>query len=293
MTALRFGAKVDNYGPAMTLLGLPGPAARAEAAGFTSLWLSDHVVMPSQTRSVFPFTDDGKIYWDPRDPWYEPVVCLPVLAQATHTAEIGTGILLAALRHPVILAKQLASIDAMSGGRLILGVGAGWMAEEFQILRVPFADRGRRLDELVTVLRRCWTGEPGPFAGDYYHLPADVYCYPTPARQIPVIVGGMSASALRRAAAIGDGWLALPKPSDDLLTIVAEEIAYVRSVAAEQRRDLAGWRCLVNAHDPADIAPLLPQLAEIGATDVIVDIDYEAADGPQQAMAVLHDAAHR
>jgi probable F420-dependent oxidoreductase len=288
--ALRFGAKVDNYGPAMTRLGLAQPAARAEAAGFSSLWLSDHVVMPSQTRSVFPFTDDGKIYWDPRDPWYEPVVCLPVLAEATHTAEIGVGILLAALRNPVVLAKQLASIDAMSAGRLLLGVGAGWMAEEFKILEIPFADRGRRLDELLTVLRRCWTGEPGPFTGHYYHVPEDTYCYPTPRRNVPIIIGGMSPPALRRAATIGDGWIALPKPSDDVLTIVRDALALIQSTASQQNRDLTGWRCILNAHDPADIAPLLPDLQELGVTDVVVDLDYDAPEGPQRAIEMLHTA---
>ena len=288
--ALRFGAKVDNYGPAMSRLGLAHPAARAEAAGFSSLWLSDHVVMPSQTRSVFPFTDDGKIYWDPRDPWYEPVVCLPVLAEATHAPEIGVGVLLAALRNPIVLAKQLASVDAMSAGRLILGVGAGWMAEEFQILGIPFSDRGQRLDELLTVLRRCWTGEPGPFTGIYYHIPEDTYCYPTPARKVPIIIGGMSPAALRRAATIGDGWIALPKPSDDIPTLVRDGLTTVRSIASQQGRDLAGWRCILNAHDPADIAPLLPRLQELGVTDVVVDLNYDAPDGPQQAIEILRTA---
>ena len=171
MAALRFGAKVDNYGPAMARLGLAQPAARAEAAGFSSLWLSDHVVMPPQTRSTFPFSDDGLIYWDPRDPWYEPVVCLPVLAAATTKAEIGVGVLLAALRQPIVLAKQLASIDAMSHGRLLLGVGAGWMEEEFEILGTDFHSRGERLGEWLTLLRQCWTGTPEPFEGKHYSLP--------------------------------------------------------------------------------------------------------------------------
>jgi len=287
MTSISFGAKVDNYGPAVTRLGLAGPAARAEAAGFTSLWLSDHVVMPSQTRSVFPFTDDGKIYWDARDPWYEPVVCLPVLAGATRSAEVGVGVLLAALRQPVLLAKQLASVDAMSAGRLVLGVGAGWMAEEFAALGVPFADRGRRLDEFLTVLRLCWSGEPGEFRGRYYQVPDDMFCYPVPVRRVPVLVGGMSRPALRRAAVSGDGWLALPGPSDDAAAVVADGLAYVRQTAARGDRDLAGWRCILNAHEPEVIAPLLPRLAELGVTDVLVDLDYDDADGPQRAFDLL------
>jgi probable F420-dependent oxidoreductase len=291
MAALRFGAKVDNYGPAVQRLGLAEPAARAEAAGFSSLWLSDHVVMPPRTRSRFPFTDDGLIYWDPRDPWYEPVVCLAVLAAATATAEIGTGILLAALRQPIVLAKQLASIDAMSRGRLLVGVGAGWMEEEFEVLGVDFHRRGERLDEWLTLMRRCWTGEPGPFDGAHYRLPGDVFCYPTPARSVPIIVGGMSARALRRAAVTCDGWLALPRPADDVIAVVRDAMIEVRSFAAAAGRDLAGWRCILNAHDPGAVAPLLPRLIELGVTDVVVDIDYDAPDGPQRAFQVLRDAA--
>ncbi|MGI9005741.1 MAG: TIGR03619 family F420-dependent LLM class oxidoreductase [Streptosporangiaceae bacterium] len=290
-TNIRFGAKVDNYGPAMVSLGLAGPAARAEAAGFSSLWLSDHVVMPSRTRSRFPFTEDGNIYWDPRDPWYEPVVCLPVLAGATETAEVGVGVLLAALRHPVLLAKQLASIDAMSAGRLLLGVGSGWMAEEFAALGVPFEDRGQRLDELITVLRLCWTGQPGAFSGHFYHVPADMFCYPVPTRPVPVIVGGMSAPALRRAAVLGDGWLALPKPSDDPLAVVRDAMTYVRETATAGGRDLSGWRCILNAHEPHLIAPLLPQLLDQGVTDVLVDLDYADPDGPATAFEMLSAAA--
>lgn len=291
MTALRFGAKIDNYGPAVARLGMAQPAARAEAAGFSSLWLSDHVVMPAQTRSTFPFTDDGLIYWDPRDPWYEPVVCLPVLAAATTTAEIGVGVLLAALRHPVILAKQLASIDAISGGRLLAGVGAGWMAEEFEILDVPFASRGERLDEWITLLRRCWTGEPGPFHGKHYSVPEGTFCYPTPVRRVPVIVGGMSVPALCRAAVAGDGWLALPRPSEDIVAVVRDGMAMARQFAAAEDRDLTGWRCIVNAHDPQDVVRLLPRLEELGATDVVVDLDYDVPDGPQQAFEALRAAS--
>ncbi len=290
MTNLRFGAKVDNYGPAVTRVGLAEPAARAEAAGFTSLWLSDHLVMPTQTKSRFPFTDDGKIYWDPRDPWYEPVVCLPVLAGATRIADVGVGVLLAALRNPVVLAKQISSIDAMSGGRVVLGVGAGWMAEEFDALGVPFADRGARLDELIGVLRRCWTGEPGGFSGRYYQLPEDTFYYPTPSRPIPILVGGMSRPALRRAATIGDGWLALPKPSDDIIAVVQDAVTYVRQIASAHDRDLSGWRCILNAHQPNLIAPLLPQLEALGVSDVLVDIDYDEPDGPKRAFETLSSA---
>jgi probable F420-dependent oxidoreductase len=217
-------------------------------------------------------------------------VCLAELAAATSSAEIGVGVLLAALRHPLLLAKQLASVDALSGGRLVLGVGAGWMAEEFEIMDVPFGSRGERLDEWITLLRRCWTGEPGPFAGRHYSVPDGTFCYPVPARRIPVIIGGMSPAALRRAAR-ADGWLALPRPSQDVVAVVRDGMTLVRAAARAAGRDLAGWRCILNAHLPQDVAPRLPELAALGVTDVVVDLDYDAPDGPRRAMDLLRAAS--
>ncbi len=154
---MRFGAKLDNYGPLVAAIGVAEPARRAEAAGFDSIWCSDHVVMPEMVRSRYPFSDDGRIKWDPSEPWYDAVVWCAAIATATERVEVGTAVLLAGLRHPLVLAKQLASIDALSGGRLIAGFGAGWMAEEFDALGVPFESRGRRLDEWIDICRQVWS----------------------------------------------------------------------------------------------------------------------------------------
>jgi probable F420-dependent oxidoreductase len=286
MNGLRFGAKVDNYGDAVERFGLSEPAARAEAAGFSSLWLSDHVVMPSNTSSRYPFNESGAISWDAATPWYDPVVGLSVLGSATSTIEIGVGVLIAPLRHPVVLAKQLASIDALFGGRLILGVGAGWLAEEFEALQVPFASRGRRLDEWIHLMRECWTGRPGPFAGEHYSLPEGVLCYPTPAREIPIIIGGMSSAALRRAGLRADGWLALPRPTDDVVEVVAAGISGIQSVSGRA----AGGRYILNAAAPEAVAPLLQPLRKLGVTDIVVDVDYADPRGPERAIEILRDA---
>ena len=182
---MRFGAKLDNYGPLVADLGVVDPARRAEAAGFDSIWCSDHVVMPETVRSRYPFSDDGSIRWDPHEPWYDAVVWCTAIAMATERVEVGTAVMLAALRHPVVLAKQLASIDALSGGRLVAGFGAGWMSEEFDALGVPFKSRGQRLDEWIDVCRSVWSGRVSRIDGEHFSLDHDIVTEPRPERDDP------------------------------------------------------------------------------------------------------------
>ena len=165
---MQFGAKLDNYGPHVATLGVAEPARRAELAGFDSIWCSDHVVMPATVRSAYPFSDDGSIRWDPSEPWYDAVVWCAAIAVVTERVEFGTAVMLAGLRHPLVLAKQLASIDALSGGRMIAGFGAGWMSEEFEALGVPFESRGDRLDEWIDICRQVWTGRVSQVEGEHF-----------------------------------------------------------------------------------------------------------------------------
>jgi alkanesulfonate monooxygenase SsuD/methylene tetrahydromethanopterin reductase-like flavin-dependent oxidoreductase (luciferase family) len=141
-------------------------AAQLEAAGFDSLWVSDHIVLPSAIESRYPFAADGRATWPTDTPYFDAMVALALIAQATEHAAIGTAVLVLPLRQPVVFAKQAASIDVASGGRLRLGVGAGWLEEEFDALNVPFAGRGRRLEEWIALTRACWTGAPGPSRSD-------------------------------------------------------------------------------------------------------------------------------
>jgi alkanesulfonate monooxygenase SsuD/methylene tetrahydromethanopterin reductase-like flavin-dependent oxidoreductase (luciferase family) len=159
---MRIGAKVPNSGPLPERLGIGSMAAGLEAAGFDSLWVSDHIVLPAAIESRYPFADDGKATWPTDTPYFDALIALALIAQATERAAIGTAVLVLPLRQPVIFAKQAASIDVASGGRLRLGVGAGWLEEEFAALNVPFEHRGRRLEAWISLSRACWTGTPGP-----------------------------------------------------------------------------------------------------------------------------------
>jgi probable F420-dependent oxidoreductase len=276
---MRVGAKLPSSGPLPAQLGIPHMAATLEAAGFASLWVSDHVVMPATVTSRYPYAADGVATWATDDPWYDAIVALSMAAAVTSTAELGTAVLVLPQRQPVILAKEIASLDRLAGGRVVLGIGAGWLAEEFEALGTPYGTRGGRTNEWIALLRACWTGRPDAFEGEHYRLPGGVVCEPTPARPVPVLVGGTTRAALRRAREHGDGWLGIQ--SLDTLDVAAlaaatEQVGGDRSVL---RLGGASGRS-------ADVAKAIPQLADAGITDVVVDIDW-SGDVAQQAAVLL------
>src|SRR5262245_42866239 len=284
---MRFGAKLDNYGPLVAQLGVAEPARRAEAAGFDSIWTSDHVVMPRMVRSTYPFSVDGTIKWNPEAPWYDAIVWCSAIAAVTERVEIGTAVMLAALRHPLVVAKQLASIDAMSGGRMIAGIGAGWMREEFDALDVPFESRGRRLDEWIDLWRDVWTGELQPSQGTQYRVGIEVLTAPVPARPVPILIGGMSEVAFRRIAARADGWIPLPKPNEDPIAVIGHGTDRLRALRKDAGRGSVELRVVYNAAAPDVAGRRLAELAAVGVTDVMVDVDYTDPDGPERAIAAV------
>jgi len=291
---LILGAKVPNSGALPARLGIGAMAARLEEAGFASLWVSDHVVMPAAIESRYPFAADGRATWPSDTPYFDAVVALTLIAAATDRARFGTAVLVLPQREPVVLAKHLASLEAVSGGRLELGVGAGWLAEEFEALNVPFTSRGSRLDEWIDLLRACWTGEPPAYEGRHYTLPAGVFCRPAPAHPIPLLIGGDSAAALRRAGSRCDGWLA----HQSALSLDPEAIAQgdrrMRAAAHGAGRDPGALRLVLRIIDSAgraaEVARAVPALTAAGADEIIVDVDWESDDGPAESFATLADA---
>lgn len=285
---MRIGAKLPNSGPLPAELGIARMAAELERSGFASLWVSDHVVMPATVTSRYPYATDGAATWATSDPWYDAVVALSMAAAVTDYVELGTAVLVLPQRNPVLLAKQIASLDRLAGGRVVLGVGAGWLAEEFAALETPFASRGARTDEWIDLLRSCWTGRPEAFDGTHYQLPAGVVCEPTPARAVPILVGGTTAPALRRARQRGDGWLGIQ--SADAL-----DVAAIASATAELGQDGDRGRRVLrivgSATCGAQVADALPTLGAAGISEVVVDVDW-GGDVSSQA-AFLLDAARR
>ena len=281
---MRIGAKVPNSGPLPERLGIGSMAAALERAGFESLWVSDHIVLPSEIGSRYPFAEDGRATWATDTPYFDALIALALIAQATERATIGTAVLVLPLRQPVVFAKQAASIDVASGGRLLLGVGAGWLEEEFDALNVPYAGRGRRLDEWIAITRACWTGCPPPLTSELYDLPAGVLCLPRPAHPVPLLIGGHSGVALRRAGTAGDGWLAqqaLPELDPPQLE---ESIRLLRAAATDAGRDPASLRVVLRIVESAgrseELAPRLAELEAVGVAEIIVDVSLENGEAP-------------
>lgn len=291
MSSMRIGAKLPNFGPLTRQVPLRETAHLAEEAGFDSVWVSDHVVMVRQSSSPYPFSPDGRMTWDPEEPWYDALVTMATAAAVTDRVEVGVAVLIVPMRNPLVLAKQLASLDALSGGRVVVGTGTGWLAEEFEALEAPYATRGQRLDEWMAILRECWTGTPRNLGYQHYRLPDGVLCYPTPSRRIPMLVGGMSRHALRRVARRGDGWLAL-QPAD------AVEVGELRAgletirIEAERAGRPAPERAALRISGPTEsVADHLADLAAVGITDVIVDVDWLGEDGPRRTLETLRAAS--
>jgi probable F420-dependent oxidoreductase len=182
-------------------------AGRAEELGYSSWWAGEHVVLPS------PRTADSPM--DPKDPILDPLVYLSYVAACTETMELGTGIVILPQRNPVVLAKQAASLDVLSGGRLLLGVGAGYLEPEMTAVGVPLSERGGRTDEYLDAMTALWTDEAPSFHGRYVSF-GKVDAHPRPARPggPRIVVGGHSPAAFRRAVARGHGWFGNGTPDD-------------------------------------------------------------------------------
>src|SRR5213593_3181538 len=207
--AMEFGFSLPGRGP----LASPDPilalATTAESLRFSSLFVTDHVVLPaSMARSTYPYSTTGQLPGGAAQDYLEPLVTMGWLAHVTSRIRLGTSVLVVPYRNPVLVAKMLATIDRLSGGRVILGAGVGWLREEFEALAAPpFEARGAVTDEYLRLMRAAWTTDPVTFEGRYYSVRA-VHALPKPAqrRGIPIWIGGHTDAAVRRAATLGDGW---------------------------------------------------------------------------------------
>ncbi len=287
--SIRLGAKLPHSG-ALLSLGLVTMAQRLERAGFDSIWVSDHVVFPHDVRSRYPFAADGRPTWAMDVDYIEPVVALSAIAPATSRAELGVSVLILPMRNPVLFAKQAANIDALSRGRLVLGVGVGWLREEFEALGANFGARGEVLDEWLEIARACWTGSAGPYDGKHYRLPEAIYCRPVPTRTPPVLAGGMSRLALERAGRIADGWVAQFSMDDLDEKVITSGLATMRNAAPERREFRIVARVTGADRRTAELAGRLGAVAAAGATDVVIDVDWSSEDGAARALETLRAA---
>ena len=212
-------ANIMNFG---TPEGSIQFAQAAEKAGFESLWTVEHVIYPSNYDSKYPYDPSGQMAMAPDTDLTDPLIWLTWLAANTSTIRLGTGIIILPERNPLVLAKQVGTLDSFSGGRVELGIGVGWLKEEFEALGIPWERRGPRTDEYVAVMRELWSGNEVSFDGEFVSFDK-VSSNPKPLNgSVPITIGGHSDAAAKRAGRIGDGFFPGKGDLNHMMNLVRE-----------------------------------------------------------------------
>jgi probable F420-dependent oxidoreductase len=261
-------------------------AARAESLGFESVWVPEHLVFPTEIRSRYPYTANGIPPIRVDAPHLDPLVTLTHIAAATRTIRLGTNVYILPLRHPLVTARVAVSVDHFSGGRLTLGVGAGWMEEEFVAAGIDFATRGARMRECVRALRALWTEAEPSFHGKFFDFgPVKFEPKPVQTPSIPLVFGGETDVALRRAAKLGDGWYGVGHTPES----AAGQVAKLRRL-----RDEAGRGDVAFEHTVSHGAPTLDRDGvrryEDAGIDRVVVLPWRRGRDAQDALPRLADA---
>jgi probable F420-dependent oxidoreductase len=265
---MKFGVVFANTGPWADPAGAVEAARAAEAAGFESLWTVEHVIFPDNYASQYPYSDTGKMPAAPSTPIPDPLIWLAYVAAATTTVRLATGILILPQRNPLVLAKEVATLDHLSGGRVELGVGVGWLKEEFEALGIPWERRGERTDEYIAAMRELWSKDHAAYRGQFTSF-ANASSNPKPVQaSVPIVVGGHSRAAAERAGRLGDGFF----PGKGSVAELAEAFDIVRQTAAAAGRDPAAIE--FSAGHPGiygdDPIGAVQEMASIGVSRLIV-----------------------
>ena len=261
---MKFGLRYCNTGRFIDPLLATELLQAAEEAGFESAWTVEHTVVPEGYKSAYPYSADGKMSGDRYDfSLPDPLIWMAFLAARTKRIKLGTGILILPQHNPVIVAKQIATLDAMSNGRVLLGIGVGWMREEFDVIGASFDDRAARTDEYVAVMRSLWSEDRPVFNGNYVQFDG-AYCRPQPTNgTVPIIIGGHSKAAARRAGKIGNGFFPAREFPSDLIELA-------RRTAIENNRDPAEVEITVSY--PSEVVDL-GNLRSQGVARVLVPVN--------------------
>jgi probable F420-dependent oxidoreductase len=266
----------------------------AEGAGLESVWAVEHVLTPAALKSSYPYTADGDI--DLSANFCDPVVWLSYIAGLSKTLCLGTGVMILPQRHPAYVAKEWATLDRLSGGRAILGVGVGWLREETEALGQTFATRGRRTDECIRAIRSLWAHAPSSFDGEFFTW-SKMTSFPKPVRLagVPIIIGGHSHATAKRVARLGDGFFWPGHLSDSVATTpdqpsLEEMLAVVAAECAEVGRDRSEIEVTVGANRPT--IDELQELHDLGVTRIVIapaPLD-RLADRVAVALEAIRDA---
>lgn len=302
---MEFGCVFPNRGPMATPANLGRVAERAEALGYDTVWLSDHIVIPTEVKSFYPYDPSGKMPFNPSEPYWEPLTVIGYVAGRTSRLRLGTSVLILPYRNPIVTAKMLATLDVLSNGRVTLGAGVGWMEEEFKAIGLDtYARRGAYSDECIRIFRELWTKDNPSFQGEFHQF-SNIRCEPRPVQPggLPIWIGGHTPQAIRRVARLGDGWQPLVQrpPADLPPAEMQEKIAQLRAFAQQVGRDprritlamgssiqftdgaATGPRSLFTGTS-AQIVDTLRRYQELGIQNFRCDFPSLSIDGLLQAM---------
>lgn len=271
---MRFGLHGLGIGSGSRPEIVRATARHAERRGFATLWCGEHVVMVDDSSSPYPYSDDGRIAVPATADWLDPFACLTYAAAVTSTIRLATGIVLLPEHNPVIMAKQAASLDRLSGGRFGLGIGIGWSRDEFDALGIAFDGRAARTADYVHALRTLWRDDPATYDSHYVSF-RSIRVNPKPTQpRLPILVGGNSDRALRRVADWGDGWYGF---NLDGVSAVGDRLQLLARFCADAGRDIADLYLAVALRNPARADVAL--LGDLGITElVLVDAPPDSAE---------------
>jgi probable F420-dependent oxidoreductase len=277
-----WGIHLPQLGKQVSRENLKNFAQRIDALGIHSGWVSDHVCWPAQFEPNYPYTDDGS-FPAPNDmAWLDPIGTLLFVSACTENLKLGTTVLILPYRLPVVTAKQLATLDVLSNGRLILGAGIGWMKEEAEVLGMPFDNRGKRSNEQLEIFQSLFVDAEPEFQGDYYQIPK-VRFEPKPIQKnIPIWIGGDTRMAFKRVARYGQGFQAAFQPFGR----ISEEIAEINQCCENIGRDPNELTFSVRMYldpmgimekeksltgSPAQMQATIAQMESIGVSHILID----------------------
>jgi len=302
--AVTFGCSLPTRGTMSSPEALRSLAQRAEDLSYDSVWVSDHIILPRKVESFYPYAADGVPTFLPDEAYYEPLAALNYLAGCTQRVRLGTHVLILPYRNPVLTAKILATLDVLSGGRLILGAGVGWMEEEFLALGLnTYHERGAVTDEYIELYKELWTKDHPEFNGKYYQISGSGF-QPKPVQKPhpPIWIGGHTGPAIRRAAKYGDGWMPIGLRPPAILEPeeLAGKIARLRTLTDQAGRPedaveitfstdvvfdgAAGPGRRMVSGRPEQIAGDLRLYQDLGVKNFILSFPAQSVEGLQESM---------
>ena len=270
---MKFGLRLPGAGPYAGPEAIEAFASKAEELGFDSLWMTDHIALPVDIGSRYPYREDGKFFWPAETPYLDTILTLAWASAATKRIRVGTSVLIAGWHHPLNTAKAFATLDVLNGGRTTVAIGTGWMREQFEIFGVPFESRGRRTTEYLRLLKHLWTEDLIDFHGEFFDYTGFKF-YPKPKQQpaIPLWCGGKSDGVLRRVAAVADGWHPLYIAPDEL----EQKLETLQGYLAEHGRTLDEITLSARPVTQARMdAATVQRYTDLGVELLIADTSFE------------------